>query len=514
MTQTRPRNQTSPKAACYSIARRRWWLVKALLWLMVLATYGSGTALGYFLSSAQDQAECLTMVGDEPAEEATAEPVEGDSVAAAEEPGAEATETVSYILRERDTLPDALAKFGVPAGLVREWEQVAKPLYPLEKVHSGQSFELAYIEPDQFLRFTFQFSPQRRLLVKKEGDGWRADLEEVEAPAEPPAEPRPGPSELVAVHFHYENGIPIIDDLPEGPVAADTKPHALVTPAPGRSLSLSSGEQVYSGAVGSSFYEAARSAGLSAGLIARLAEIFSTEINFRREFRPGDRFEVLTAGGAGGAGEPRVLAARIEAGHETHWAFYFKDGKGPAGYYNEKGNALGRFSLSSPIRAAHVSSRYTYHRFHPILHYFRPHLAVDFSAPSGTAIHAPAAGVIEYAGWKGDYGRYISLRHNSTYTTTYGHLSRLAPGVHRGARVKSGQIIGYVGSSGLSTGAHLCYRVLKNGKSINPLQFKGSAGPPAANLQDFRTVKISLQAKLASVSPAATAARVAQGAGN
>jgi len=512
MSQSQPGVQARSRAACYRIARRRWRLVVGLLWAMVLATYGSGTALGYFLSSAQDGAECLTVVGDEPSEgEGMVEPEEGDSVAAsAEEQSGEAAQTVSYILRERDTLYDALGKFGVPAALVREWEQVAQPLYPLSRVHAGQSFDLAYAEPDQFLGLTFHLSPQRRLVIKKEGDGWRADLEEVETPAEPPAEQ----PKLVAVSFHYENGIPIIDDLPQGPVAADSKPHAFVTPAPGRSLTLSTGEQVYTGAISTSFYESARQAGLSAGLIADLIEIFYTEVDFRRDFRAGDRFEALTAAPPTGRGEPRVLAARIEAGRQTHWAFSFKDGKRPAGYYDEKGNALGRFSLQSPIRAPHLSSRYTYHRFHPILHYFRPHLAVDFSAPSGTPIHAPAAGVIEYAGWKGDWGRYLSLRHNSTYTTTYGHLSGFAPGIHRGARVKQGQIIGYVGSTGLSTGSHLCYRVLKNGKSINPLQFKGSAGPPAANLKDFRAAKTSLQAKLASISPAAAAARVAQGAGD
>jgi murein DD-endopeptidase MepM/ murein hydrolase activator NlpD len=141
---------------------------------------------------------------------------------------------------------------------------------------------------------------------------------------------------------------------------------------------------------------------------------------------------------------------------------------------------------------------------------------VDYSAHSGTPIRAPADGVIQYAGWKGDYGRYLSLRHNSTYTTTYGHLSRYGPGIRRGARVKQGQVIGYVGSSGLATGPHLCYRILRNGKSLDPLKFRGSAGPGASNLKDFRTAKSRLQAKLASAQalPGAASTQLAQEAGD
>jgi len=513
MTRTLTANRPQPRAPCYSIRCVHWWVLVSLLWLMVLAVFGSGTAFGYWLQAAQNPAECLTVVGDEPEAEAGAELAPGDSLEAGDDQAPSLpAQSVYYYLRERDTIFEALAQFGVPAILIQEWEKVAQPLYRLSRIHPGQAFELIYVEPDQFQSFIFHISPERHLVIQKEGDGWQADLEITEPiPQEKP--------QLIAVSFHYENGIPVIDDLGGESIPADDKPHASVTSAPGLRQTLPTGEQIYAGRVSTNFYEAAQRAGLSAGMIMSLLEIFAWEIDFRRDFRPGDRFVVLVSSRPDrpdGAGERRILAAKIETGRQEHWAFSYQDGKLAAGYYDEAGNSLGRFTLQTPVKSARVTSGYTHSRFHPILHYHRPHLAVDYSAHSGTPIRAPADGVIEYAGWKGDYGRYLSLRHNSTYTTTYGHLSRYGPGIRRGARVRQGQVIGYVGSSGLATGPHLCYRILRNGKSLDPLKFRGSAGPRASDLESFRTAKSRLQAKLASAQalPGAASTQLAQEAGD
>lgn len=502
--------QRSRSAHCYSIQCRHWWILVGLLWLMVLAVFGSGTAFGYRIQAAQSAAECLTVVGDEPAGEQAETAVEESSLSATEPDSAAAVQSVYYYLRERDTLYEALSQFGVPGGLIQEWERAAQGLYRLSRVHPGQSFELRYIAPDQFQAFIFHISSRSHLVITRTRQGWEADLKTVEpAPADKPP--------LIPVRFHYENGVPVIDDLFGESVPADDQPHAVVSSSPAFSHTLPTGEQVLAGRVITSFYEAGIRAGLSAGMIMSLLEIFTWEIDFRRDFRPGDRFAVLVSAQSerkDGRGERRIVAAWIETGRREHWAFYYRDGKRPAGYYDEDGNSLGRFFLKSPIPGARVSSGYTHSRFHPLLHFFRPHLAVDYAAPAGTPIRAPADGVVEYAGWKGDYGRYLSLRHNATYTTTYGHLSRFGPGIRTGVRVKQGQIIGYVGSSGLATGPHLCYRILKHGKSVNPLKFRGSAEPPVSNRREFQSVKSQYQAKLADAQAGTPAAALARETGN
>jgi len=285
------------------------------------------------------------------------------------------------------------------------------------------------------------------------------------------------------------------------PSPGDYQPQESVpafTPGP---RPLPTEEQVYLGIINQSFDESARKSGLSPRLIHSLLDIFTGEIDFYRDVILGDRFEILISLGAASpdhAGEPQILAARIETRRKSHWAFYYSDGKPPAGYYDENGEALGGFRLLCPVKYPRITSGYSPWRYHPILKYYRPHLAVDYAAPAGKPIRAPASGIIEYLGWKNDWGRYLSLRHNSTYTTTYGHLSRYGPGIKKGVRVHQGQVIGYVGSSGLATRPHLCYRLLENGTSINPLTFKGLVGPPASNPQDFQTAKKELLAKLES----------------
>ena len=146
-----------------------------------------------------------------------------------------------------------------------------------------------------------------------------------------------------------------------------------------------------------------------------------------------------------------------------------------ADYYNERGESVRKALLKTPIDGARLTSGFG-SRMHPILGYSAFHKGVDFGAPSGTPIQAAGDGVVEMSGWFGGYGNYVRLKHNGEYSTAYAHLSRYAPGIKEGARVKQGQIVGYVGTTGRSTGAHLHYEVLRRGAQINPMGVKFPTG--------------------------------------
>ena len=156
---------------------------------------------------------------------------------------------------------------------------------------------------------------------------------------------------------------------------------------------------------------------------------------------------------------------------------YYRPGKGPADYFTEKGESLRKAFLRSPLKFTRISSGYSKSRLHPILGERRPHLGVDYAAPVGTPVWAIADGTVATAGWNGGYGKQVVLKHVKGYQSLYGHLSRIAPGLQKGKAVRQKQIIGYVGSTGLSTGPHLDFRLTKSGVYRNPLKEIFSAGP-------------------------------------
>lgn len=182
----------------------------------------------------------------------------------------------------------------------------------------------------------------------------------------------------------------------------------------------------------------------------------------------------------------KVLTARFSRKGQNTWAFYYDpDSTGTfAGYYNEKGENMKRAFLKAPLKYARISSKFTGSRFHPVLRIYRPHHGVDYAAPAGTPVHSIGDGTVIAVGYNGQAGKSVKIRHNSLYTSMYNHLSGYAAGIRTGARVVQGQIIGYVGSTGLSTGPHLDFRVFKNGKPVNPLTIES---PPSEPLpQRFR----------------------------
>ncbi|MRI58113.1 MAG: endopeptidase [Epsilonproteobacteria bacterium] len=195
---------------------------------------------------------------------------------------------------------------------------------------------------------------------------------------------------------------------------------------------------------------------------------FKNSLDFSRSIHKGDRLAILydqkiRLGDL--FGMPRIKAAMVETGGKRHYIFHFH-----GRYYDERGKVLESFFLRRPLRHSRITSRFTPRRWHPVLHRYRAHLGVDFGARRGTPVMAAGSGKVIFAGRKGGYGNVIIIYHGSGYKTLYAHLSKFRRGVRAGKRVKQGQIIGYVGSTGLSTGPHLHFGLYKNNRPINPLR--------------------------------------------
>ncbi|MCC7442491.1 MAG: M23 family metallopeptidase [Bdellovibrionales bacterium] len=248
----------------------------------------------------------------------------------------------------------------------------------------------------------------------------------------------------------------------------------------------------YTGRVASSLWESAVEARMDPELIAGLTEIFAWQVDFAREVRMDDRWrltveqKLLDDGTVVGWGA--ILAAEYENDGTVYTAALHRKGGKDEGYFSPEGTSLRRMFLRSPIAFGRISSRFMRSRFHPILKTRRPHMGVDYAAPVGTPIRAVGDGVVTEAGWKGDAGRTLRLRHNSVYQTAYKHLSGFAPGVGAGTRVRQGQVVGYVGTTGLSSGPHLHFEFYQSGRFVDPMGKKfPTANPvPRAELAEFQ----------------------------
>ncbi len=225
------------------------------------------------------------------------------------------------------------------------------------------------------------------------------------------------------------------------------------------------------GAIQGSLYETLQRQGYPPKLAVQFAEIFAWDVDFFVETSPGDSFAMLVEelwwrGQRVDYG--RILWARYQGQRTgTLEAVYFN-----GAYYTPDGTPLRRQFLRSPLTYRRITSFFTNRRYHPILRKYRPHHGIDYAAPYGTPVSSVADGVVLYAGWKGGYGKFVQIRHANGYITGYGHLSRIARGIRRGVRVKQGQVIGYVGSTGLSTGPHLHFEMKSNGRYVNPLRIR------------------------------------------
>ncbi|MBI1272965.1 MAG: peptidoglycan DD-metalloendopeptidase family protein [Alphaproteobacteria bacterium] len=237
------------------------------------------------------------------------------------------------------------------------------------------------------------------------------------------------------------------------------------------------------GNISSSLYEAGDRAGVPLAVMAALIRIYSHEIDFQRDLRDGDAFEVMydqpmlksgpQAGTAVGEGTVIYAALKVGGVRKTVYRVVFSDNT--AEYFNERGESIRRALLRTPVDGARMTSSFGMRR-HPILGYSKMHKGIDFGAPTGTPIYAAGDGVIESIGTNGSYGRYIRIRHNGKMATAYAHMKRFSSSLKRGSKVKQGTVIGYVGTSGRSTGPHLHYEVLINRQQVNPLSINTAAG--------------------------------------
>jgi len=229
------------------------------------------------------------------------------------------------------------------------------------------------------------------------------------------------------------------------------------------------------GIIESSLYESMLDCADSPQLALQIADIFSWQIDFLTECREGDTFKLLVEKEQRGDFYRwgKVIAVQYEGEQlSKHNAILFEDSSGHVDYYNEKGDSLRKAFLRAPLNYKYISSYFSKNRFHPILRIWRPHLAIDYAAPTGTPISTIGDGTVIFAGWENGYGNYIQIRHPNNYVTGYGHLSRYASGLKKGKKVVQGEIIGYVGATGLATGPHLDFSISKNGQRVDFLKLE------------------------------------------
>jgi murein DD-endopeptidase MepM/ murein hydrolase activator NlpD len=378
---------------------------------------------------------------------------------------ADLTET----LGRRETLSDVLARGGVAGRDYAGFLAAAKSL-PVRRLRPGLKFELRRLKTESIAsRVTVRLSPERRLtVVRREGDArWVETVESI-----------PWTITRLRVTGTIESSL--YDALDKA--MADS----FLPPAERRQLAWA------------------------------IADVYDWEVDFARDLRPGDRFTVLLERLESSEGERRfgrILAARVDVARTPQYAFYFDDADaGVTGFYDERGRSLRRAFLRAPLQFRRVSSGFG-SRYHPLLHSWRHHEGVDFAAPYGTPVRATADGIVTRVGREeGGYGNVIDVRHANGIRTRYGHLSSFARGLHTGERVEQGETIGYVGSTGLSTGPHLHYEFLVYGRPTNPRRKDMGAGAPVpkplaavyAAVRDEQ--RLELEPKLP-IAPAITAAR-------
>ncbi|MBI5136065.1 MAG: peptidoglycan DD-metalloendopeptidase family protein [Nitrospirae bacterium] len=313
-------------------------------------------------------------------------------------------------IRKGQSVHNLLSRYGLDKGAVAQVARAAKPYLNLSQVRSGQGYCIRLDGNGRFKQLEIDLSATRLVRISVTPFGYVADKAEI----------------------RYETR-----------------------------------QAIFSGTARSSLFASLIGKRGGAELIRRMQDVFAWRIDFNRDVRPGDTFHIL-ADAVWRDGEfdhyGAVRYARINAGSRVLESVYF-DGE----YYDPDGRALRATLLPAPVDYSYVSSRFSHARRHPVYGVVRPHYGVDFVAAYGTPVRAAGDGEVIFSGWKGDNGRLVMLRHNGVYRTAYAHLSRFANGITRGTRVTQGQVIGYVGNSGASTGAHLHYGLYRDGRAIDPL---------------------------------------------
>jgi murein DD-endopeptidase MepM/ murein hydrolase activator NlpD len=253
------------------------------------------------------------------------------------------------------------------------------------------------------------------------------------------------------------------------------------------------------GVVDGSFYDAITALGEQSSLATSFSKILAWDMDFSRSVHPGDEFAILYErlyakrpdGQAVYVRPGKILAGRYSGRSGEHTVVYYENREGEGAYFRPDGSAVERAFLAAPLEFSRITSRFSNARRHPILNITRPHPGIDYAAPFGTPIFSVGDGVVEFNGRQGASGNLVRIRHVGGYTSHYAHLSSFARGLRVGDRVKQKEIIGYVGSTGLSTGPHVCFRVKKNGRYVDPMRIAKPAGPAIAydRIDHFRDIR-------------------------
>lgn len=249
--------------------------------------------------------------------------------------------------------------------------------------------------------------------------------------------------------------------------------------------------------IDSSLYQAGQDSAVPLSILSEVIKAFAYDVDFEREIHPGDSFEIIYERLEDDQGRlartGNILFASLTRGDQTLEIYWFEPKGGSGEFYTAKGESVRKDLLRTPLDVVRVTSGYGM-RKHPILGYSKMHKGVDFAAATGTPILASGSGVVEFAGKKGGYGNFIKVRHNGQYQTAYAHLSRFAKGLSKGDKVKQGQVIGYVGSTGRATGPHLHYEVIVGGKNMNPMKLKFAGRKlDKKELHQFEAVKADIK---------------------
>jgi murein DD-endopeptidase MepM/ murein hydrolase activator NlpD len=256
------------------------------------------------------------------------------------------------------------------------------------------------------------------------------------------------------------------------------------------------------GVITSSLFETVTSLGEEDRLALLLADIFAYDVDFILDIREGDSFQAIVEKryrDGKPAGYGRLLAAEFTNQGKTYQAIRFKDGSRPEAYYGPDGQSRRQLFLRAPLEFSRISSGFTMRRYHPIAKTWRAHPAIDYAAPTGTPIRTVGDGTIIAKGFTSGNGNYVKIRHANGYETMYLHMSRFAASIRNGGRVAQGQVIGYVGSTGLATGPHLCFRMTRNGAPVNPQHVRSVAAEPISkgNQPAFKAQATAMLALLA-----------------
>jgi murein DD-endopeptidase MepM/ murein hydrolase activator NlpD len=321
------------------------------------------------------------------------------------------------------TLVSTLVDSDIPSALANDIASQIRPVFDVRKIHVGNHYRMEKRLDGELTAFEYTIDDERTLKVSKS-----PSLDDGDRQYEAKIETIPFDTRTKVMDVNIQSSLfNALDDFPKGELLADS-----------------------------------------------VAGIFAWDVDFNVDIHKGAQIRLIVDeqyhdGTFVKYG--RIQAAQLINGGKTYRAFRFNDA-----YYDEKGNAVKRAFLTSPLKVLHITSGFTYMRMHPILGIERAHLAIDYGAPEGTSAFAVANGMVIYAGPKGDLGNFVEIRHANGMTTGYGHLSRIAAGVSVGRAIKQDDVVGYVGHTGLATGPHLHYIMTRGGKPINPSSMK--AEPP------------------------------------